>query len=242
MKGMSKNFLNNGISFHHLSNERFAVIIPAYNESSFIGDVVGNIIENYKMNVCVVDDASSDNTFELAKNAGAVVVKHEINKGKGSALKTGFKWAVDNDYTGIFVMDADGQHLPSEIQNLKKVKIEKKSDIVIGTRNFTLENMPFQRVFTNKVTSLVCSIFSGKRIHDSQCGFRFISTEVLKSVKLKTSRFQTETELIIRAARSNYKINEAEISTLYGSERSHINPVLDTLRFLKLLWEFIYES
>lgn len=239
---MSENSPISGTTSLPFNNLNIAVIIPAYNESKFIGEVVRQVIKLTNFPVCVVDDASQDDTSKLAERSGAVVIRHKTNQGKGGAHQTGFKWALENNFQGILVMDADGQHLPGEIENFIVPDLINCSDIIIGSRKLQLKYMPWQRIFTNKLTSLVCSILAGQRINDSQSGFRYISTEVIKNVKLKTKKFQTETELIIRAARYGYIINQVEISTVYGKEKSHINPVVDTLRFLSLIGLLIREN
>ncbi|MGC9365757.1 MAG: glycosyltransferase family 2 protein [bacterium] len=238
---MSESFRISGTTSLPFNSLNIAVIIPAYNESKFIEEVVTGVIEFTGFPVCVVDDASQDDTSQRAEQAGAVVIRHKKNQGKGGAHQTGFKWALENNFQGIVVMDADGQHLPGEIKNFIIPDLINRSDIIIGCRKLKLNYMPWQRIFTNKLTSLVCSILAGQRINDSQSGFRYISTEVIKNVKLKTTKFQTETELIIRAARYGYLISQVEVSTVYGREKSHINPVVDTLRFLSLIGLLIRE-
>ncbi|EHR79127.1 glycosyl transferase [Thermococcus litoralis DSM 5473] len=108
------------------------IIIPAYNEELTIGSVVA-LAKKYG-DVLVVDDGSKDRTSEIAQKAGAIVIRHEVNKGKGAALKTGFGYALANGYDVIVTIDADGQHNPDEIPLLLKPILEGEADLVIGSR------------------------------------------------------------------------------------------------------------
>ncbi|MBN1620370.1 glycosyltransferase family 2 protein [candidate division WOR-3 bacterium] len=238
---MSKNTLSNGISTEDFSRE-VAVVIPAFNEETAIGGIVKKIRDNYNLTVCVVDDASTDLTSSKSKEQGAVILKSEKNMGKGASIIRGMNWAAAEGYKGAVLMDGDGQHIPDEISVFLKALGKDFDCIIVGVRKFCLKDMPLPRIFSNKSTSLVCSILSKKRIRDSQCGFRYLSCGIFKELRLKTRRFQTETEILIRAARKKSEIREVEVSTHYGDEVSHINPTADTLRFLKLITMFISES
>jgi len=225
-----------------LLNRKYIIIIPVYNEGKHIDELVKQLLKYTVHNICFINDASTDTTESLIKKHNVILINHKNNSGKGSALQTGFKYAIDNNYDGVFMMDGDLQHLPQEIVNFEKKIQFSNPDIIIGTRDFNIKNMPFHRYLSNKLTSLVASILSKVRIIDSQSGYRFISTKVLKNVKLKTNNFQTETEILIKAALKKFKISNVDISTVYGDEESHINPIVDTLRFLKLICFFIKES
>lgn len=218
------------------------IIVPAYNEESKIAVLLDRIAKFHSLkNLLVVDDGSTDNTSSVAKKHGAHVITHSKNCGKGAALKTGFKHAIKSEYDAVITLDADLQHKPEEIPKFILFYKENTSDIIIGTRDASLSNMPFMRLMVNHTTSLATSLLSGVRIRDSQSGFRLIDRKVLESVGLKTSRFQTETEILIRAAILNFTIDEIEIDTLYFKDvKSHINPITDTLRslnlFIRMLW------
>jgi len=170
---------------------KICVLIPGYNESRTIEQVVSNTLKVIN-DVVVVDDGSKDDTAQLAKDAGAIVLKHEINRGKGAALKTGFNYAVENGYDAVVTMDSDGQHDPEDIPRFLNALNSFKSGIIIGSRMNDITTMPAIRKCTNKLTSYVNSTFAHQRIDDSQSGFRLITTDVFRTIKLETDRFETE--------------------------------------------------
>ncbi len=214
---------------------KIAILIPAYNEVDNIKNTLKNIDFNMG-DIIVVDDGSTDNTGEIAKQEGVTVLRHPYNMGKGRAHRTGFKYISNNSsYDYLIAMDADGQHSPEEILLFEERINENKEDLIIGTRKLSLKDMPLLRYFTNFTTSFFVSLLCGKRVKDSQSGFRAIRTEVVKKVPLSTSRFQTESELTIKAARLGYKIGFLSIKTIYQKNGvSYIHPLKDTIRFILL--------
>lgn len=213
---------------------KVAILIPAYNEANNMRDTLTGISFNRK-DIIVVDDGSTDNTGEIAKQEGATVLYHSYNMGKGRAHRTGFKYISNNGYDYLITMDADGQHSPEEILLFKEGISENKEDLIIGTRKLSLKDMPLLRYFTNFTTSFFVSLLCGKRVKDSQSGFRAIRTEIVEKVSLSTSRFQTESELIIKTARLGYKIGFLPIKTIYQKNGvSYIHPLKDTIRFILL--------
>ena len=211
------------------------ILIPAYNEERNIKRVVESVKrENY--NVLVIDDGSDDKTSECARNAGAELIRLEENQGKGTALRKGFEYANKKGYNAVAIIDGDGQHNVSELKNLVSAFSENGTDIVIGSRMTDLRKMPLIRRVTNKVMSKIVSMLAKNRIHDSQSGFRIIKTTVLKNIKLTTSNYDTESEMLIRAGRKGYTIKETPISTIYrGDAKSSIRPIRDTYRFIRLV-------
>jgi len=215
------------------------VLIPAYNEAHRIAEVVARSLAACP-HVLVVDDGSSDGTAALAEREGAVVIRHGRNQGKGQALRTGFAAAWERGFDAAITLDADGQHEPEDIPRfVAEAASDPRIGIVLGCRMSGTLGMPFVRLYTNRLTSAVVSAFAGQRIADSQCGFRLIRREVLQSVRLRTSRFDTESELLIEAGRKGWRIAEVPIRTIYGSERSKINALFDTLRFLRLAARYL---
>ncbi len=219
---------------------KICVIIPAYKEEKHIGDVVKEVKSlPFIDEVVVIDDGSPDSTYIVAQNSGAHVIRYEENRGKGFALKTGIDWAINNNYDLIITMDADGQHLPSEIERfIDKIKRD-NVDIVVGRRKLG-DSMPPIRVFTNGITSIVTSMLCGQRIHDSQSGFRLFKREVLEKTDISHFRFQVETEMLVKACRKGFKVGEVPISVIYGDEKSKVNPFIDTVRFIKMTMEFLW--
>lgn len=218
---------------------KIAIVIPAYNEEKNIAELL-NYFKNYpREGIIVVDDGSRDKTSVIVERFGAILLKHKENLGKGMAHRTAFEYAIKNGFEGIITIDADGQHMPQEIENF--IKEKDSADILVGTRRMTLANMPLIRYFTNKVTSLTVSLIASQRVFDSQSGFRYISSEVLRKVPLRTGRFQTESEILIKAGRMGFKIGCVPISTVYREEKSYINPFIDTCRFIGLACRSLFE-
>lgn len=219
---------------------KISFLIPAYNEEEKIASLIQSLSANKpclsagRKDIIVVDDGSCDKTTERVETTGAILLKHSKNRGKGEAHKTGFKYIIAHNYDYVITLDGDGQHNPAESERfIKKLNTDKK-DILVGTRSYSPKNMPMDRFLTNFTTSLVVSILAHNNIRDSQSGYRAISTEVLKKVKLTTSNYQTESEILIKAGRMGYKIGAVPISTIYGVGKSKIRPGKDTLRFIVL--------
>jgi len=218
------------------------LIIPAYNEARTIGQVVSEA-RKIVSSVVVVDDGSRDDTAQIAEDSGALVLKHQVNSGKGAALRTGFQYALDHGYDAVITMDSDGQHDSSDIPAFleafnRKAGFGKRTrpGVILGSRMQDIATMPAIRKFTNKFTSFVGSLLAHQELRDSQSGFRLISTDVLRAVELETSGYEMESELLIKASRAGFRITSVPIKTIYGQEVSKINPTLDTYRFLRLLF------
>ena len=194
-------------------------IIPAYNEQISIGSVVLATI-NYLDRVIVIDDGSTDRTSEIAELAGAEIVHHEKNLGKGMALKTGFQTAKDSDI--LVTIDGDGQHKTSEIPNLLQPIINGEADIVNGSRylNGKEKNTPsYQRVGQN-VLDIATNFNAHSSVTDSQSGFRAFAKHTLPVFNFLETGFGIESEMLIEASNANLKIKEVEISVRYNPNGS----------------------
>jgi len=215
------------------------VIIPAFNAEKTISRLIEQISANNieKKNILLVDDGSFDSTYETAKSCGIKIIQLRKNRGKGEALKTGFEYALKEGYSGVITLDADLQHDPKFIPEFIR---NADSDILVGTRERNLKIMPFSRWLTNNLTSVIVSIMGFTKVRDSQSGYRYISTGVLKSIKLKTKKYELESELLIKAGRKGFKISPVYISTIYEGSKSFINPFVDTGRFIKLMWKSLF--
>jgi len=213
---------------------KICIVIPTYNAAKAIGNLIRKIRQQ-ELEVVVIDDGSQDNTYKIAKDNGAIVLRNENNEGKGASLIKGFQYAQDRDFDAVITMDGDGQHLPEEIPYFIRLAKYSNSGIFIGNRMFKIKNMPSVRVITNKFMSWLISFVTKQRIPDTQCGFRLIKKEVLEKINLKTSKYETESEIIIKASRLGFKVESVPIKTIYNEERSQINPIIDTLRFIKFI-------
>jgi len=213
----------------------FCVMIPAFNEARTIGRIVAELKARCRAPVYVIDDGSSDGTAAIAEGAGAIVLRHDANMGKGAAMRDGFMRILSERFDPVLVMDGDGQHETRNVPDFFKVMNETGCDIVIGNRMQDTSSMPYTRKKTNIFMSYMISKVCGQRIPDTQCGFRLIKRKVLEDVKLESSNFEIESEMIIKACRKGFVISSVPIRTVYSGEKSRINPIVDTLRFMAFL-------
>ncbi len=198
------------------------VVVPAYNEGKTIAAVIAKI-KTHRPSVVVVDDGSNDNTFQQAKDAGAVVLKHKVNLGKGAALKTGCDYAVRLGAKKIIAMDADGQHDPEEIP--KFMAALDTHDIVFGCRQIP-KTMPLVFRFGNKVISKTMHLLYNINVHDSQCGYRAFTADAYKKIRWEAQDYYVETEMAIKAGKKKLKHTMKPIETIYA-DRYKGTTVLD---------------
>jgi len=221
--------------------ENTAAIVPAYNAAALVSDVLVALQEVIpSIRVIVVDDGSTDDTFRKASVTGVQVVQHPMNMGKGVALSTGFKRALSMGMGHVVTLDADGQHNPAEIPKFARRVAETGADIVVGNRFGALGAMPWLRRSTNWLTSKVVSALARQRIPDSQNGYRMIGARVLASIELETARYEAESEILIKAGRRGFRIDSVPVETIYGEEVSAIHPVVDTVRFFRLVYKALF--
>lgn len=222
---------------------KIMILIPCYREESAIRNVASQAIQTGLGDVVIVDDGSPDKTADEARAAGAHVIVHEVNKGKGAAMITGFTYALENNYEAVITLDGDGQHPPTEIINFVNAWNETNADMIVGTRMGNTENMPFIRLATNKFMSWLLSKSLGQRVSDTQNGFRLYTTKVLPiCIDCSSGGFSAESEHLLQISLHGFKIAEAPTSTIYGEEKSKIRPVRDTIRFFKMLSHFRSEK
>ena len=217
--------------------ERTAILIPALNAAHLVGPVVQASLAELPA-VVVIDDGSSDGTGAVAAKAGAQVLWHTQNRGKGAALRTGFAWALQNDYDAVITLDADGQHLPSEVRKFLAARAETGADLIIGGRAHHFRFMLPRRRIANQFSASSISIASGVTVTDSQSGFRLYSAKLLRSVELLADGFDMESEVIVRAGRRGFRVVTIpiELGFVDGVATSHYKPVKDTL---KIAWTVI---
>jgi len=214
--------------------------IPAYNEGKVIGNVIKRTLQ-FVDKVVVCDDGSTDETVEEAKMAGAHVIQHPENKGKGAAFKSLFDYAKKNSVDVMVTIDGDGQFLPEEIPKLIKPILEKKSDIVIGFRFDDTSEMPSYRKFGNKVLDRITNLASDLPYRDTQSGFRSYSKKAINSINFIDSGFSVDSEILVDASRKNLKISEEKVTVIYdtGEKTSTMNPISHTGGILSSLIEQI---
>ncbi|MHA1834578.1 MAG: glycosyltransferase family 2 protein [Candidatus Baldrarchaeia archaeon] len=214
---------------------RVFCVIPAFNEEKYIYDVA-KIAKEFVDVVVVVDDGSIDKTFSRAIDSGAVVLRHEENMGKGAALRTGFKYALEHGADIVVTLDGDMQHDPLEIPKfLEKIR-EEGVDIVVGSRFLEkVKGMPIQRRLSNFITTKVLNKVFKVPVTDSQSGFRAFKRKVLEKVTFKDNRYGAETEILIEAKRKGFNIVEVPISVKYENQKSKIRPIRETFSWIWLI-------
>jgi glycosyltransferase involved in cell wall biosynthesis len=197
--------------------------IAAYNEARYVGTVVLQA-RQYVDEVIVVDDGSTDNTAKVAQLAGATVVRHAENRGKGAAIQSILAEAKRRNPDVLVLLDADAQHDPNEIPLLIK-PISEGSDLIIGSREAQEDKTPRYRRIGKQVIFRSSRLASRTHIYDSESGFRALSPKAINELDLKENGFAIESEMITRAADKNLKITEVPISNIYTTDGSTLNPI-----------------
>lgn len=222
-----------------MESPHYRIVIPAYNAGATIGVLLERLrsVVPREM-IIVVDDGSTDATAAVARSAGVAVVSHPANRGKGAALSTGFEVALAvPGLDCVLSLDADLQHAPEEIPSLLEARRSTGAHIVIGARERRSSPMPFARRISNALTSFLVSARTGTTIPDSQSGFRLIGREVLEHVHVRSSGYEAETELLLKAVRSGFRVASVPVPAIYGGEKSHMTHWHTTVRFVQVLFE-----
>ncbi len=207
--------------------------MPAHDEAPRIGAVVKGAAAH--LLVLVVDDGSADDTAVRATEAGAAVLQQTPNQGKGAALRTGFRWALEHGFEAAVTLDGDGQHDPAEISKFVQAWAAGRPDLVIGRRNFG--SMPPLRRVANELGTLAFSWAVGRRIPDNQSGFRLVSRRLMEATLASDEAgFEFEVEMIVRAIRAGWTIAWVPVRTIYAGQPSHIRPARHLRQFLTTAW------
>jgi glycosyltransferase involved in cell wall biosynthesis len=215
--------------------QKIAVVIPAYCEEKHVGEVVLRTRAQLD-HVLVIDDGSTDQTALHAREAGAEVIVHPKNRGKGETIKTGLRYWFDRGFDFVIILDADGQHRPEEIDRFVAATAPPtQSKFLVGNRMKDVSRMPLVRRIVNRYMSEKISRVCGQHIPDTQCGFRMLHRQLIPDMLGGAERFDYETEMLIFASRKGYRIDSVPISTVYSDEISSIHPIRDTFRFFQLM-------
>jgi len=214
--------------------------LPAYNEEQKIFDVVTKTMEFVDI-VIVCDDGSNDKTSKLAQKAGAYVIKHKKNLGKGAAFKSMFEKAKQMNADITVTMDSDAQFLPEEIPKLINSLIENKSDIVTGNRFKNNNEMPKYRKFGNKILDKVTNMASELKCQDTQSGFRAYSKVALNQINFLSNGFAVDSEILVYASSKDLKITEVPVTVIYNTNgrTSTKDPISHSTSVLTNLFELI---
>jgi glycosyltransferase involved in cell wall biosynthesis len=216
------------------SNPTVLALIPAYNEATRIAPVVEGAARH--LPVLVVDDGSKDNTVAVAEAAGATVLRQVPNQGKGAALRAGMRWALDAGYAAVITLDADGQHDPAEIPVFLDKVAATAADLIIGARDFS--QMPSTRRIANTLGRWSFSWALGQPVQDNQSGFRLLSRRMMEStLGSQEQGFEFEVEMIVICVQQGYRLEWVPISTIYGNQDSHIDPLTHAKEFSRLVLE-----
>ncbi len=213
---------------------RVLVLVPAFNEEGRIGPVVRAALAH--LPVLVVDDGSTDATAAESEAAGASVVGHLPNQGKGAALRTGFRWALERGFDAVITLDGDGQHDPAAIPAFLTARTLVDDALVIGCRDF--RRMPPSRRLANSLGGRAFSWAVGRDIPDNQSGYRLIDRRLMHALlPSRESGFAFEVEMIITCIRGGWPMAWVPIRTIYAGEPSHIRPIAHLASFLRVVRE-----
>ncbi|MBA2482230.1 MAG: glycosyltransferase family 2 protein [Planctomycetes bacterium] len=206
-------------------------VVPAHNEAPRIAPVIAGLIEQ-GLPVLVIDDGSVDGTAGVAREAGAHVLR-KANGGKGSAILAGCAWAIERGYAKVLLLDGDGQHDPRESAAL--VRASRRAGLVIGKRVRGIHRQPRHRWASNRLSSLLVTLAAGKRVDDSQSGYRVCDPRMLLALPLRGRRYDLESEMCILAARAGVRVAEVPVTVIYNDKISGMHPLFDSLRFVRAL-------
>lgn len=197
---------------------KLIVVIPAYNEARFIGSTVLKALEMTD-HVLVIDDGSDDDTAQIAKAAGATVLRHRSNLGKGAALNSGFGYCRQTEAQCVVTLDADGQHLPEEMSHILGPVLEGRADLVIGSRYIEAGNhVPRHRIWGHRVFNLLTKLASGIQVSDSQSGYRALSASALEVIYFTSRGFSVESEMQFIAREKGLKVEEVPVTISYQDQ------------------------
>lgn len=220
-------------------------IIPSLNPDNKLVVLVDELIKSDFEKIIIVNDGSSDSGIfdDLAKNDECIILTHDVNKGKGCALKTAFTYYKENlsdKYLGVITLDSDGQHQVSDVINISNV-LKDNDMFILGTRLFNTKETPLRNKTGNRITSLVFKWLYKVYLKDTQTGLRAIPNRLI-DMHLKTDgeRFEYEINALIDLVKSNEKILQIDITTVYlenSNKNSHFNPFVDSYRIYKILFQ-----
>lgn len=220
-----------------------AVLIPAYNEAKSILNIVNGCLR-YAQRVIVIDDGSTDNTAVSLRNTPATVFTNPVNLGKGAALLAGFQIAIAQNCQGVIAIDADGQHNPHDLPHFLDLIATSPEAFIIGARRLSTQNAPKKRLFANKLADLFISLAAGKRLYDTQSGYRYYPISFLKQYLArakKAGHFAFEADILIAAVKAGLPIHYVDIESCYPADAraSHYHVRKDTWEIAKTIFRFI---
>ena len=222
-----------------------AVVIPTYNNDRTLGGVIAGV-RRYCADIFVVNDGSTDRTAEvLASTEGIRTIAYARNRGKGYALRRGLRAAREAGFRYALTIDSDGQHYPDDIARFIE-RIERRPDtLLIGARNLTADNMPARNTFANRFSNFWYLVETGRRLEDTQSGFRLYPLRRLGRLRSLCSRYEFEVEVIVRAAWRGVEVENIPVKVYYapdGERVSHFRPLRDFTRISLLNSVLVLEA
>ena len=229
--------------------EKVSVILPSYNPTEKILEVIQNVIKQGFCDVIVINDGSRAEKApifdEISKVGGCIVLTHEANKGKGAGLKTGFKFFMENRQGGLGVVtiDDDGQHLPDDIRRCAEAMLESEA-FVLGVRDFTKPEVPARSRAGNTATAAALRLLVGLDISDTQTGLRAIPAKYIGSLcRVLGNRFEYETNALLTAKKERFSIRQVPIETVYFEDhKSHYRTFKDSVAIIKQISKYSISS
>jgi glycosyltransferase involved in cell wall biosynthesis len=221
---------------------RFCAIIPAYDAERTVGSVVRSVLALWPERgaVFVVDDGSLDGTAAAAREAGAKVISHPHNRGKGAALRTGMEVALHAGFDVAVTIDADGQHPAEEALRLLSATADPEA-LVLGVRDMVAASAPRKNQLSNQISNFFLSLFAGRRLSDTQCGLRRYPLARTLGLAGKDDGYAFEAEIILRAIAAGVRIVEAPIRVVYPPERvTHFHNVRDPARIISRVLQTLF--
>ncbi|MDI6785159.1 MAG: glycosyltransferase family 2 protein [bacterium] len=212
------------------------IVMPVFNEEKKVIDVLKELSKT-KYPIIIIDDGSTDNSFNKIKNLKlkkTILLQHKINLGKGAALKTGCEYAFSHSADAVIMMDSDGQHKVSDLNNFVKKLETNKCDVIFGSRNLNL-GAPIDRFLGNKIASVIVNIMFGIYVSDLICGFRAFTQKAYKKIKWKSLGYGVETEMVVRTKKARLIHCEVPVETVYYDNYKGVS-ILDAFQVLGSLF------
>jgi glycosyltransferase involved in cell wall biosynthesis len=218
-------------------------LVPAFNAVETVGAVLDDLTRTLRVPILVIDDGSSDGTNEAAREGGAEVLRHDRNRGKGAALRTGLQAASARGFAAALTVDADGQHPASSARALLEAS-DDPGALVLGVRDLALDGAPSSNRFGNRVSNGFLSLFAGRALRDTQCGLRRYPVQETLALRARADGYAFEAEVVLRALAHGLRLIEVPVRVVYSPNelrRSHFRSVRDPLRIVATVARTVLE-